>query len=512
MTIETLEEQRWSAGHAVVTCEFEGRSCWTATTAAAHDSTPLSHTLSHTVTRPPTPVHSAHHTSVECLLIDYILSAKVRVGLVRAEELQDEESGYYLDKRLRLRVEVAAEASTEAARPLSLIEFGVCVLPFSVKRVDCHTAFETKLASDREDDLEQYQALLHPNVINNLMDELESNAMVMAGVTAPNIHVRLPQQDNHSSLRYSLPPPDPSSLSIEWAFEGQPCLLQYQPAVWDENEEAYLFRPVVERKEGEPVQLMGQGEGVVAVGRSGKLDKAGKWSYRVTYTEQRPRLADVLTNRVQTNTVIEEVLPSIPHALRVQRSDESSASMPIVDSSDGGNRVIGRNIRLFIIDEYGSVVHLPLMSDALKQAALEATWIVEPVVDNSAEGRGVQRRTPPRFRVEQAVLNAILHCVVLPSVTVIDSPDGVEADSGPAPFAAQFRCSLRFFFSNEKQVLEEKRVEEQGRSAKRQQLAVLLTQAQADVGALKDELFGQARPSRRSTPDSTTSPRKRIAC
>ena len=127
--------------------------------------------------------------------------------------------------------------------------------------------------------------------------------------------------------------------------------------------------------------------------------------------------------------------------------------MPIVDSSDGGNRVIGRNIRLFIIDEYGSVVHLPLMSDALKQASLEATCTVEHVVDNSAEGSGVQRRTPPRIRVEQAVLNADLHCVVLPSVTVVDSPDGVEADSGqynltfslPAPFAAQFRCCLRFF-------------------------------------------------------------------
>ena len=34
----------------------------------------------------------------------------------RAEELMDEESSYYLDKRLRLRVEVAAEESTRPAR------------------------------------------------------------------------------------------------------------------------------------------------------------------------------------------------------------------------------------------------------------------------------------------------------------------------------------------------------------------------------------------------------------
>ena len=411
----------------------------------------------------------------------------------RAEDMSGDDEDY-AGMRMHLRVGITSDNEQQPARPLCNIELGLCTLPYSIEFLLCITVYTG-------DEADGGQALLNPAVFSNLkMEEQQgSDTIIMAGIAAPIVQVRLPRTANRSSLHYTLPPPDPSSLSLEWAYEGERCLLQYQPAVYEEKEEVYLFRPVVqERKEGEQAALVAQGEGIAPVGRFGLLDKAGKWSYCVTYTEKRPRLADVLTNRVMTHTVDENILPSLPHSLRVQRSEASSVTMPIVSNSESGNRIIGRDIHLFIVDKYGSAVHLPLMSDALRAALRSVRCVVQSIDDHPEGGeQAVRQRTAPQLRVEQPVLNFQLHCLDIPAMTVVDAVDnGKEADSGqyavafslPEPYNAQFQCSLRFFFSNEKQLLEERRAEEQRRSVRRQQLSQLLTQAQATARALRGEL------------------------
>ena len=429
----------------------------------------------------------------------------------RVEEMKNEESDLH-EKRLRLRVEVGGESAAQPSRTLASIEFGLCMLPFSLTGIVCKSMFSEALAHDRELNLEQYRSLLNPAVLSNikLEDGPDSVPLIMAGALAPTLHIRLPQQENRSSLRYTLPPPDPSSLSVEWAYNQQRCLLRYHPAVVEDGE--YIFRPVVEeRKEGEQAAVVAQGEVVVAVGQFGRMDKGGKWSYCVTYTEQRPRLTDVLTDKVVTIRADEEVLPSIPHALHVQRNNESSASMPIASNSQSGSRIIAHDLRLLIVDEYGGGVPFTLMSDALRQALRNSTCIVEPVAD-SADGEEQAAaqpcRAPPQIHVEGAVLNTELHCAVISSISVVNSADGSDAASGqynlvfslPAPFTSQFHCSLRFFFSNEQQMLEERRVEEQRRSDRRRQLAALLTEARTEVAAVQAELVqtGQCVNSLRS--------------
>ena len=409
-----------------------------------------------------------------------------------------EDEGDYRDKRMQLLMGLTATDPPTPIRPLCNIELGLCGLPYSVILLDTITLY----SPEGQDDLERYRALLNPAVISNLKleEQDDSGAMILAGIAAPKVEVRLPLMKNESSLRYTLPPPDSSSLFIEWAYEGQRCLLRYQPAVYDEEDDCYTFEPVSEeRKEGEQAEPLPLGEGVAPVGRFNRLDKAGKWSYCVTYVEKRPRLADVLTDRVKINTVIEEILPSIPHSLRLQRSDESNAAtLPIVSNSDSGNRVVGRQMRLFIVDQYGSAVHLPLVSDALRQSLLEVKVVAQLAEDSSAAGSetAAPRRTPPQLRVEQPVLNTQLHCLDLPSITVVDPLEPKDADSGqyavvfslPEPYSDQFHCSLRFYFSNEKQLLEERRLEEQRRMERRQQLTQLLSKAQAACKAASVEL------------------------
>ena len=413
----------------------------------------------------------------------------------RAEDINDQESAY-VGKKMPLRLGLTTSDLTDA-RPLCTVELGLCMVPYSVTKLRSETVYAPE-ADPSDDQLERYRALVDPAVISNIkLEEQEGSAMmILAGVRAPAVQVQLPQESNKSSLQYTLPSPEPSSLSLEWSFEGERCLLQYHPAVYDARTDLYTFSPVIEeRKEGEQLPLIAHGEGVAPVGQFGKLDKAGKWSYCVTYTEQRPAIADVLTDRVKTQTVVEDILPSIPHSLRVQRSEESSVTMPIVSNSSSGNRIIARNIRLFIVDQYGSAVHLPLMSIALRRALLFIKVIVEPIEAGSLPA-AAQRRSPPQLRVEQPAVNNELHCLELSSVTVVDPLEGSDADSGqyaaifslPEPFSAQFHCSLRFFFSNERQLLEERRLEEQRRSERRQQLAQLFTQAQAAVTTASGEL------------------------
>ena len=170
------------------------------------------------------------------------------------------------------------------------------MLPYAVKYLKCTTLYETNAAHGREDDLDKYKALLHPNVISNLkMEELEGNAMVMASVTAPNIHIRLPQEDNHSSLRYTLPPPDPSSLADRLGIRGAavPAAATIRPST-TRGRNHYVFRPVVEEgKEGEPVQLtaVAQGEGVVA-----RRPLTASWTRRASGATASPTLSSAQTS------------------------------------------------------------------------------------------------------------------------------------------------------------------------------------------------------------------------
>ena len=414
-----------------------------------------------------------------------------------AGERDEEEE--YRSARMHLKVELLD--NDDPAQPgseLLDLKLGLCLLPYSVRKIDTATLYN----GGRADELERYRQLLNPAVISNLKLEeadVAGDELILAGIPAPDIEVLLPQEKNNSWLTYELPRPDPSSLSIEWAFEGKRCHLQYQPAIYDESNESYRFKPAVgESKEEEQGAAVAEDADLAPVGRFGKLDKAGKWSYCVTYTEKRPRLAEVLTDRARRYNVIEEVLPSVPHSLRLQRSDDGGATLPIVSNSESGNRIIARNVRLFIVDRYGSAVNLPLMSDALRQALSNPDVSVEPVEERPAGSvpAEARRRHPPRFRIGQPELNFELHCLESPMVSVIASPEEKEADSGqyavhfrlPEPFAAQFHCGLRFFFSNERQMLEERRVEEQARGERKQRLLQELLQAQAALVAAADEL------------------------
>ena len=364
----------------------------------------------------------------------------------------------------------------EPQTELCSIPLRCCMLPYSVISLTVTSLFPQRSMEE----IQRHRHLLSDAIIAELQRLQDS--VEIAGTPAPIIEVELKVQPNESSLTYSLPAPDPSSLSLEWKLNNHRVTLPYHPATLDAASGVYHFRPRGQG-EGEDEGERKEDDAVHAV-----MNKAGQWTYRVVYREKRPTLLQVLQYPTKELTVSELILPGYPAGLRVG-AHNSASSLPVVGST--GSRSIVKNLRLVVVDQFGGVVYFTQLSHSLTDALRSVQWEVQPVDDPSAVADAARPRQPPIVAVHGLQVNAEQHCLVIAELGV-EEREGTLADLGqyvvifrlPPPFE-DFYASLKFFFSPVERLLEEKRKEEERRQAERQSLQQKAAEAAGRVSVIK---------------------------
>ena len=419
--------------------------------------------------------------------------------------------------------------------PLYSLPFKVCPLPFAVS----HIKAEARFPPISRDEVMSHRHLLSEQWMTSVL--AGPTKVVMAGSRPPTVEVALEFHGNHSIVPCStLPPPQSSSLSLEWTVGGEVRHLAYEVPVYEEKGNTYIFHPkepTDERKDGaEGITMESQGTG--GAESTPLMTTVGQWQYRVVYVESRPQLTavqmDDQSDKPTDAELVQEVRlsPRYPVALRLDRVTTGTPS--VTNMGDANNRRVEKDLKLRVVDQYGGVVPFSHLSDGLLKAlrGVGERYVAQPWIEAAAASSGsppsapspqvssVDRRPPSLTVVTPRVLPDD-DCVLFPDVSVCmaevslveedeeqataDQPDDGDyllVWSLPEPFTS-FTTSIHFSFSNTKKAKDRRDREQKKKEKRRGDAKLAFERAEEAVKELNVRL--QALSARKGVLESRSS-------